>query len=129
MLTVFEKLLFAALVLAVIWNGYWGFRKVYLVILRGQGDFEDDNIVPRATKALLTWLTLRPTWKTRPISSIFHAMIAWGFTFYFLVNFGDVLQGYFPIKFLVKTIGEISQLAKNRTKRHRSTEGSSLLFS
>ncbi|NOZ51388.1 MAG: (Fe-S)-binding protein [Chloroflexi bacterium] len=100
MLTVFEKLLFAALVSAVIWNGYWGFRKVYLVILRGEGDFDDKNIVPRATKALLSWLTLRPTWKTRPVSSLFHAMIAWGFTFYVLVNFGDVIQGYFPIHFL-----------------------------
>lgn len=111
MLTVFEKLLFAALVLAAIWNGYWGFRKVYLVILRGQGDFDDDNIIPRATNALLTWLTLRPTWKTRPISSIFHAMIAWGFTFYFLVNFGDILQGYFPITFLGKgVIGNIYRL-------------------
>lgn len=111
MLTVFEKFLFAALVLAVIWNGYWGFRKVYLAILRGQGDFDDDNIIPRATKALLNWLTLRPTWKTRPISSIFHAMIAWGFMFYFLVNSGDVLQGYFHIKFLGEgVIGNLYRL-------------------
>ncbi len=27
-------------------------------------------------------------------------MLAWGFTFYFLVNAGEVIQGYFPIVFL-----------------------------
>ncbi|RME52292.1 MAG: (Fe-S)-binding protein, partial [Caldilineae bacterium] len=39
-------------------------------------------------------------WKARTAASVFHAMVAWGFVFYFLVNFGDVLQGYFPIQFL-----------------------------
>ncbi len=111
MLTVFEKLLFVALVLATIWNGYWGFRKVYLVIRRGQGDFDDENIAKRAWQAFWEWVTLRPTWKTRPFSSIFHAMIAWGFMFYFLVNFGDVVQGYFPIRFLGEgIIGDVYRL-------------------
>ena len=100
MLTVFEKLLFAVLVLAVIWNGYQAFDKVYHVIRRGQGDFDDENIVRRTLAAGLSWVTLKPTWKTRPIASLFHAMVAWGFMFYFLINFGDVVQGYFPITFL-----------------------------
>ncbi len=100
MLTLVEKFIFTVLVLATIYNGYWAFYKVYLVIKRGQGDYDDENILPRAWRALIDWLTLRPIWKTRPVSSVFHAMVAWGFTFYFLVNFGDVLQGYFPIKFL-----------------------------
>ncbi len=100
MLTPIEKFIFAALVLATIYNGYWAFYKVYLVIRRGQGDYDDDNIKQRAWRALIEWATLRPVWKTRPVSSLFHAMVAWGFMFYFLVNFGDVVQGYFPIKFL-----------------------------
>jgi len=100
MLTLIEKIIFAVLVMATIYNGYWAFYKVYLVIKRGQGDYDDENIWPRAWRALVDWVTLRPIWKTRPISSIFHVMVAWGFMFYFLVNFGDVLQGYFPIKFM-----------------------------
>ncbi len=100
MLTLVEKIIFAVLVLAVIYDGYWAFYKVYLVIKRGQGDYDDENILPRAWRALVDWLTLRPIWKTRPVSSVFHALVAWGFMFYFLVNFGDVLQGYFPIKFM-----------------------------
>ena len=100
MLTLAEKIIFTVLVMAVIYNGYWAFYKVYLVIKRGQGDYDDENIWPRMWRAFWEWLTLRPIWKTRPVSSIFHAMVAWGFMFYFLVNFGDVLQGYFPIKFM-----------------------------
>ncbi len=100
MLTLVEKIVFAVFVLATIYNSYWAFYKVYLVIRRGQGDYDDENIIPRMWHAFWDWLTLRPIWKTRPVSSVFHAMVAWGFMFYFLVNFGDVLQGYFPIKFL-----------------------------
>ncbi len=100
MLTLIEKLIFAVLVLATIYNGYWAFYKVYLVIRRGQGEPGDDDIKKRAWNAFVNWVTLRPVWKTRPVSSLFHAFVAWAFMFYFLVNFGDIVQGYFPIKFL-----------------------------
>jgi len=111
MLTLVEKFIFTVLVLATVYNGYWAFYKAYLVIKRGQGDYDDENILPRAWRALIDWLTLKPIWKTRPVSSVFHAMVAWGFTFYFLVNFGDVLQGYFPIKFMgTGVIGNIYRL-------------------
>jgi Fe-S oxidoreductase len=100
MLTLVEKLIFTVLVMASLYNGYWAFYKVVLVIQRGQDDFDDENLWPRLWRALIDWMTLRPIWKTRPISNIFHAMVAWGFGFYVLVNLGDVLQGYLPIKFL-----------------------------
>ncbi len=100
MLTPLEKLIFAALVLAITYDGYWAFYKVYQVIRRGQGDYDDENIKQRAWRAFVEWVTLRPIWKTRPVSSVFHAMVAWGFMFYMLVNVGDVIQGYFPITFL-----------------------------
>lgn len=100
MLTPFEKFIFVFAVIATIYNGYLGFRKVFLVIRRGQGDVGDDQIVRRAITAALNWLFLRPTWKVRKVSSLFHAFIAWGFIFYFLVNFGDVVEGYFPVTFL-----------------------------
>ncbi|HEY52704.1 MAG TPA: (Fe-S)-binding protein [Caldilineae bacterium] len=111
MLTLLEKLLFIAFLLAATWNGYWAFRKVYEIIRRGQGDVDDDNIGKRAWSAFWEWALLRPTWKTRRISDVFHAMVAWGFIFYFLVNFGDILQGLFPITFLGEgAIGDIYRL-------------------
>lgn len=100
MLTPFEKFIFVFAVIATIYNGYLGFRKVFLVIRRGQGDLGDDQIVRQAITAALNWLFLRPTWKVRKVSSLFHAFIAWGFIFYFLVNFGDIVEGYFPVTFL-----------------------------
>ena len=111
MLTLLEKFLFIAFLLAATWNGYWAFRKVYEVIRRGQGDVDDENIGQRAWNAFWEWALLKPTWKTRRISSVFHAMVAWGFIFYFLVNFGDILQGLFPITFLGEgAIGNIYRL-------------------
>ncbi len=111
MLTAIEKIVFVFAVIASVYNGYLGFRKVYEVIRRGQGDVDDENIVRRIVDAGLNWLFLRPTWKVRRWSSLFHAFIAWGFTFYFLVNFGDVVEGYFPITFLGKGwVGDIYRL-------------------
>ena len=46
------------------------------------------------------WLTFGNLWKSRGRAGVFHALIAWGFVFYLLVNFGDLLQGYLPIRFL-----------------------------
>ncbi len=100
MLTLVEKILFAAAVAAALYFGYVHFNRVYQVIRRGKGEMPSRReLVGRLLGAGVEWLTLRPVWKTRTISSIFHAMIAWGFTFYILVNLGDVIQGYFPIRF------------------------------
>ena len=101
MLTWPEKILFLFVAAAALYYGYQGFLRVYLVIRRGHGEFPSQNeVLARLGRAAVTWLTLKPIWKIRKMADVFHAMIAWGFVFYFLVNFGDLLQGYFPIQFL-----------------------------
>ena len=101
MLTLFEKVLFIAAVCASIYFGYVGFRKVYEVVMRGPGEKPTfRQMMGKLWHAAVTWLTTKPIWKTRPFSSTFHIMISAGFVFYFLVNFGDVLEGLFPITFL-----------------------------
>lgn len=101
MLTWPEQILFMLAVAAALYVGYRNFQKVYLVIRRGQGEpIPQAEMWERAKYALLTWLTIRPIWKTRETASFFHAMIAWGFVFYFLVNLGDVIEGYFDVHFL-----------------------------
>lgn len=108
MLTLVEKILFILCVAAAVYYGYLGFKKLYLVIRRGQGELDVKKFVAQLIDAAVNWVALLPTWRARKVSSVFHAMIAWGFTFYFLVNFGDVLQGYFPITFLGKgAIGNV----------------------
>jgi Fe-S oxidoreductase len=108
MLTLVEKILFFIAVVVSLYLGYIGFRKVYLIIRRGQPDADDGNFLRRGVKALWQWVALTPTWRVRFWPDVFHAMVAWGFMFYFLVNFGDVLQGYFPITFLGRgVIGDV----------------------
>ncbi len=101
MLTLTEKLLFLLLTAASLSYALFTFSAVYRVIRRGKGDVPTVAMMrERVVGALLAWLSEYSIWKTRRMTSIFHAFIAWGFTFYFLVNFGDLLQGFFPITFL-----------------------------
>ena len=109
MLTLPEKLLFFSAVVISLSLSYLHFRKVYLVIRRGssahggdpsrEGEMQWTKVVSAAGR----WLTFGNIWRTRSRENVFHAMIAWGFIFYLLVNLGDVLQGYFPIRFLGDT--------------------------
>ncbi len=101
MLSLAEKLLFLLLVAASLAYASITFGAVVRVLRRGQGEWPTWAMLRgRAGAALVTWLAERDIWKTRRLTNIFHVMIAWGFTFYFLVNFADVLQGLFPITFL-----------------------------
>jgi len=94
MLTIFEKILFVIALGASIYFGFLGFRNVYRVVMRGQGDKPTlGELGRRLWYAAVTWITTRPIWRARPLSSVFHIMVSLGFIFYFLVNFGDVLEG------------------------------------
>ncbi len=116
MLTLSEKLLFVFLAAASAFYAFLGFRAVYRVIRRGQiadGAFPAWQVmVQRAAGALQEWTLQESIWKARRTTSVFHIMVAWGFVFYFLVNFGDVLQGLFPITFLGEgLLGDLYRLA------------------
>jgi Fe-S oxidoreductase len=112
MLSTSEKILFVICLvgaLAYAWPSWWN---VHRIIARGPGERPSPATRwQRVMAAARTWLTFGPIWKIRPVSNLFHAAIAWGFTFYFLVNFGDLLQGYFPITFLGEgIIGDLYRL-------------------
>jgi Fe-S oxidoreductase len=94
MLTLVEKVLFV-LVAAV--SGYltWqGIMRIVGIFQRGQGKPDLDLARRRLFSALLKAGTLLPTFKTRPVATLFHAMVAWGFIYFLLVNVGDVLQAF-----------------------------------
>ncbi|HXF64156.1 MAG TPA: (Fe-S)-binding protein, partial [Caldilineaceae bacterium] len=112
MLTLSEKLLFLFLTAASLAYAYIGFSAVYRVIRRGSGKPPSlAEMGRRAVDALVEWLSERRIWKTRRATSVFHALVAWGFVFYFLVNFGDVLQGLFPVTFLgTGPVGDLYRL-------------------
>lgn len=96
MLTPLEKVLF---VLAAFVSAYLVWlvaRRITRIMLRGQGKPDLNLARRRLVSALLKAGTLLPTFKVRPAATVLHAMVAWGFIYYLLVNFGDVLQAFFP---------------------------------
>jgi hypothetical protein len=96
MLTPVEQMLFILLSLLAVGATLAGFWEMYRIVNRGEGKLYLDNLPVRAWNALVIYLTQRTTLKTRRVTSLFHLAVVWGFTFYFLVNFGDVLEGFFP---------------------------------
>ncbi len=110
MLTLTEKTLFALAVVFSTYGTFLGFSRVARAIGRGRGEPLEIQW-RRALPVAVKWLTMQPIWKTRRLSSTFHAMIAWGFVFYILVNVGDVVEGYRPGRFLGELVaGDIYRL-------------------
>jgi Fe-S oxidoreductase len=87
-------MLFVLLALFALGATYHGFREMWLVINRGQGRLYLDRLPQRMINALGVYLTQRTTLRTRPLTSLLHLGVVYGFTFYFLVNFLDVLIGF-----------------------------------
>ena len=95
MLSTLEKMIFALVVLDALYLAYGSFSRMFKVIGRGQGNIQLSDIFARLGEGISTFVTQRPIYKTRTVSSVFHALIAWAFIFYLLVNLLDVLGGYF----------------------------------
>jgi Fe-S oxidoreductase len=96
MLTPFEQMAFILLAVLTVGATYAGFREMYLIINRGDGQLALDNLPRRALNALRIYLAQPTTLKARRVTSLFHLGVVWGFTYYFLVNVLDGLKGYVP---------------------------------
>ncbi|HLV33967.1 MAG TPA: heterodisulfide reductase-related iron-sulfur binding cluster [Spirillospora sp.] len=96
MLTAVEQMLFILLAALATAAALAGLVEMYRIINRGEGRLYLDHLPRRAWNALVIYLTQRTTLKTRRITSLFHVGVVWGFTFYFLVNLGDLLEGFLP---------------------------------
>lgn len=97
MLTLAERIIFVLAIIVTLSLGYRAFEKMSKTIQRGEDDLHTDKLSKRLWEGLVTFLTLKPVFKTRFISSLLHGFIAWGFIFYILVNLFDVLSGYSPV--------------------------------
>ncbi len=98
MLTSTEKIIF--FLMLAIFGGLaaWGFFNIYRIVRRGRNSpiLPFSILVPQAIKILLDiglQTTLR---RSRPILTLFHSLIFFGFSYYFLVNVNDVLEGFLP---------------------------------
>ncbi|MDZ7843397.1 MAG: heterodisulfide reductase-related iron-sulfur binding cluster [Anaerolineales bacterium] len=96
MLTLTEKILFVSLALI---SGAWsfvGFQRMTEVIHRGEGEFNFGQLPRKAFEALFKTLSQKTVLNARLGTSLFHALVAWAFLYYFLVNAGDLLEGFLP---------------------------------
>ena len=94
MLTGIEKILFLLLAAGSLYYAGVRFYDVYRAIARGKPDSRFDNLRQRIWGALWIVFTQRTVLKARPVVSFFHALIFYGFVFYFLVNLVDLLEGF-----------------------------------
>jgi Fe-S oxidoreductase len=95
MLTTIEKILFVLLVGGSLYCGAKGFYAVYRAIARGKPDARFDDLPRRIWQAIWLVVAQQPVFKMRPVVSLLHALIFYGFVFYFLVNLVDILEGFF----------------------------------
>jgi Fe-S oxidoreductase len=95
MLTTTEKILFIALTLGALYFGGAGFYQVFKTIRRGKPEDRFDRLPERILRTLWQVLTQQTVFKRRPLVSLLHALVFYGFVYYFLVNVVDVLEGYF----------------------------------
>ena len=111
MLSTIEKIIFTIFALVTAVAAYFLIRRISRVIGRGRGKPDWSLALPRMGNMLWKVVGFPTVWKTRFVASLFHALVGWGFSFYVLVNLGDVLEAYFPIEFLgTGTISNIYRL-------------------
>lgn len=101
MLTLIEKIIFFIMVAGFGGLTAWGFFNIYRIIRRGRPISPSpisnlSTFIPHAIKTLLEIGLQKPIYKSRPILTTFHAFIFFGFSYYFLVNVNDVLEGFVP---------------------------------
>ena len=94
MLSSTEQIAFVLLVLVCGGLAFQGFRRIFVIVSQGKPSYRTDEFLSRLIKALIEVGLQKPLFKSRPIVSLFHAFIFFGFSFYLLVNFNDLLEAY-----------------------------------
>ena len=91
---------------------YITFKKMFKIILSGTNPIIWTDVIKNWNAGLIAFISQKTLFKTRPVVGFIHALVAWGFTLYLLVNIIDVLYGFIPnFKFLPNSItGDIYRL-------------------
>ncbi|MEW6420097.1 MAG: heterodisulfide reductase-related iron-sulfur binding cluster [Deinococcota bacterium] len=102
MLPLTHKILFFVFALVVGIFGAWGFYRLFLRLKRGApaSEVRWNELGSRLWYAVKTSLTQERTFRRRPVVSVLHAFIFYGFVYYIAVNLVDGLEGYFPFRIL-----------------------------
>ena len=96
MLTPVEKILFILAVCASGYAVYGAVGRILRILRRGHGQVDWKLAQKRLFSVLGRMVVFQPVFRFRFGPSLLHGMVGWGFGYYLLVNFGDVLQAYLP---------------------------------
>src|SRR3989337_1990221 len=94
MLTPIERVLFLLAALISLSLTALAARRIVRTIGRGQGRPELDQLGRRLFAAIAKFVSFAPTFSVRRWTSVFHALVGWGLTFYLLVDLVDVTEAF-----------------------------------
>ncbi len=94
MLTGWEKAVFIFVLLGSLGATRTTFGNMFRIIGRGSMPIKWSLLYKRLPAGILALLG-KPLFKTRPIVSVIHACVSWGFILYMLVNLIDIISGLF----------------------------------
>jgi len=112
MLTFPEKIIFILAAATSVFFAYRAILRLISIIESGRGK-PDWSLVPkRLLETIVKTISLQTVWRFRFWPSLFHALVVWGFSYYLLVNLGDLMQAFIPDFFFLGTglIGNLYRL-------------------
>ena len=105
MLTYPEKLTFILFAFSSIALSVVTFSRMFKIIDLGTKKIEWKTVLLNWPKGFSSFFGQNTLFKTRRIVGFIHALVAWGFTLYLLVNIMDILYGFIPgFKFFPNSI-------------------------
>ena len=96
MLSNIEKIIFIIIAISAFSASYVTFGKMFKAISVGSQQIDWKKALWNFPKGLKVFISQNTLFKTRPIVGFIHALVAWGFTLYLIVNVVDVLYGFIP---------------------------------
>ena len=105
MLTFPEKLTFILFALSSLSLSVVTFSRMFKIIDLGTKKIEWKTVLLNWPRGFSSFFGQNTLFKTRRIVGFIHALVAWGFTLYLLVNIMDILYGFIPgFKFFPNSI-------------------------
>jgi Fe-S oxidoreductase len=96
LLTSIERIVFTIMIIVLAGLTVAGFSGIFRIVRSGRAAPPLKDVPRHLIGALIDAGLQRPIFRARPLLSTFHAFIFFGFSFYFLVNVADVLEGFVP---------------------------------
>ena len=96
MLSNIEKIIFIVIAIGALGLSSVTFGKMFKAISVGSNPIDWKSALLNFPKGLQVFISQRTLFKTRPVIGFIHALVAWGFTLYLIVNVVDVLYGFIP---------------------------------